>query len=387
MLLERLARRALLGLLGVAAIGAGVLVAKPAADEKVATNTGVDPSFVAVVYRVCGSDEDCIKERLSPSANSAPTQTVEAVLALFDTPDAPSTGCHWALHLVGQILKPRTLRGDTLGLGSLWLSCGSAVLHGAFEDISLEGDVTSVGEKAFALCVDGVLEKDLVGHCFHPIGHTVEMNLPGSLETPYLFDAERACIAGAWRYRDISPGGAALKACVSGAHMRHRDTVFRDARGVRRGVDEDWSDALPQCRMSLLPYACITLYMEDVAGGDPTGVASAQMLAWCRSSQAGVDEVCAYFFGLSLASRTDTTIEPVSIAACSRTLPLDGRIGLACLRGLLDDVGADDGTLEALCRSDALDSASCLDLATYSVEYPPLEDVETLIERRAASGG
>jgi hypothetical protein len=333
-------------------------------------------STVRSVYRACGLDEDCIKGSLEDVVNTTPAEAVQATLALFETPAAPAPGCHWALHLLGQVLKERTRSGDDLDLSSHWHVCGYAVLHGAFEDVPLEGSVAEMGRTAFDLCLNGVLEDERIGQCFHPIGHTLEMNLPGSTTAPYLVHAEAACASGAWSARTSITPEAALKACVSGAHMRHRDGALRAAGGVDL-VGEDHAQALPQCEHSLLPYACITLYMEDAfAGwrGASTGDAG-RLLEWCVTKSPEAGDVCGYFFGLALgnANRSSGVGAP-EMCASFETLP--ERVRLACLRGLFERSGQDQ---TSFCGRVAKLALSCEDVIELSPQYPKLERPESLL--------
>ena len=367
---------------GLLALGGGYAAATLPGGSGRTSGTGASEDverFVRSVYRACGLDEECIKSGLEEVANKAPAEAVQALLALFETPAAPAPGCHWALHLLGQTLKERTRGGEDLGLREHWHVCGYAVLHGAFEDVPLEGSVEEMGRAAFDLCLNGVLEGERIGQCFHPIGHTLEMNLPGSTAAPYLVHAEAACASGAWSARTAITPEAALRACVSGAHMRHRDSVIRPSG--RTGFSGELPEALPQCGHSLLPYACITLYMEDAFAdrrGASTGDAG-RLLEWCvlKSPEAG--EVCGYFFGLALgnANRSIGTNAP-EVCGSFETLP--ERVRLACLRGLFERTEQDQ---TSFCERVSELGLSCEHVIEFSPQYPKLEGPESLL---AAAG-
>lgn len=375
-----LSRRVLapLAAAGFAALAAGFLVASLPGSDRGAATTRTSPnleSTVRGVYRVCGLDEACIKSSLDEIVNTAPAEAVQATLTLFETPAAPAPGCHWALHLLGQTLKERTRGGENLGLSEYWHVCGYAVLHGAFEDVPLEGSVAEMGRTAFDLCLNGVLEGERIGQCFHPIGHTLEMNLPGSMTAPYLVHVEAACASGAWHARTAITPEAALKACVSGAHMRHRDGALRAAGGGDLGGDP--AKALPQCEHSLLPYACITLYMEDALAGrrGASTDGAGRLLEWCATKSPEAREVCGYFFGLALgnANRSSGVGAP-EVCGSFETLP--ERVRLACLRGLFERSGQDQ---TSFCGRVAKFALSCEDVIELSPQYPKLERPESLL--------
>ena len=332
---------------------------------------------IAAIYRACGSDGECIKRQVRGAAERDPRGVIEAVLALSSRPDAPPAGCHWAMHLIGQVLEARTLAGDDLGIDDLWSVCGYAVLHGAYEELDIAGETDDVGRQAFALCLNGTLSGNLVGQCFHPIGHSIERNLAGSRDEPWLHAAERACAAGAWHVRDALRPETALKACVSGAHMRHRDNV------VLPGSDRPWigsenpADVLPECANSLLPYACITLYIEDALGrSTPEGKsAAARLLAWCVELDPEAAQVCGYFYGNALRGDTRRPVDDAVIDACDDAGQLGPGVDLACLRGVLDRTDVRGGLdREGFCAAVARRGGSCEPVTEFTVTYPELPD-------------
>lgn len=337
------------------------------------------PSRIVAAYRACAEDERCIKNQLSAAVNASPTEAVVVVRDLYSEPPVGGQGCHWALHLVGQMLKPRILAGDTLGLGDLWAACGYAVLHGAYEDLPLDGDVRTIGRKAFAACANGTLERERVGQCFHPIGHTIEMNLPAGTGAPHLLLAEAACAEGAWSIADETTTGTALKACVSGAHMRHRDTQVRPGSSLRRSDSGTWDDALPQCSVSLFPYACATLYMENVATDGPDRAAEGRsLLAWCVTKSPEAAEVCGYFYGMSV-NRVDPLATRGALAALCEIPDTDEQVILACMRGVLDDLGSVPGRSPVPQTDDCpsgVAAARCAAAALFTVTYPALRTLD-----------
>lgn len=336
-------------------------------------------SHISAAYRACAEDESCIKDQLSATVNASPTEAVAVVRDLYSKPPASGQGCHWALHLVGQMLKPRILAGDTLELGDLWATCGYAVLHGAYEDLPLDGDVRTIGRKAFAACANGTLERERVGQCFHPIGHTIEMNLPAGVGAPHLLLAEAACAEGAWSIADKTTTGTALKACVSGAHMRHRDAQVRPGSSLRRSDSGTWDDALPQCSVSLFPYACATLYMENVATDGPDRAAEGRsLLAWCVEKSPEAAEVCGYFYGMNV-NRIDPLAARSALVALCEIPDTDERVLLACMRGVLDDLGSVPGRSPVPQTGDcpAGEGATrCAAAASFTVTYPTLRTLD-----------
>lgn len=338
--------------------------------------------LIPAVYAACGSDETCIMKGVSEAANTDPSGAVDAVLAMFETPQAPRAGCHWAMHLLGQTLKPRTRAGEQLGLTGRWHVCGYAVLHGAFEDVPLEGDTRTIGRAAFDVCLNGVLEGPLVGQCFHAIGHTVEMNLPGVLGEPYLRGAEAACIEGAWHARTSMDTAAALKACVSGAHMRHRDNAVKPSGRLTVANGQEPSLVLPQCTNSLVPYACVTLYMEDAFAA---GVSSAaeELLAWCAQTSPSATEVCGYFFGLA-ARGVPGRGAAEAINACTRNTNLTQGTQLACLRGVLERSSGEpliDSPDTAYCQAVESLELGCAEIREFMPAYPDLTALNETLER------
>lgn len=369
---------------GLLAVGGG-LFAAVAGETGNGNPLGVaEPETVLpAVYAACGADETCIKNGIAETVNAAPAASVDTVLAMFDSVDAPMPGCHWAMHLLGQTLKARTRAGDDLGLQGRWHVCGYAVLHGAFEDVPLEGDVRSIGRDAFDICLNGVLEGPLVGQCFHAIGHTVELNLPGSSGHPYLLHAEAACVEGAWHARTTITSEAALKACVSGAHMRHRDTVIKPSGRPTVATGDDPAAALPQCEHSLVAYACMTLYMEDAftAGADQ---AASDLLLWCAAKRPDASEVCGYFYGLA-ARGTPGRDANTARTACTQAKDLTTGTRLACLRGVLERDG-NASTLDATgayCQAVEELGIPCSQIRDFTPTYPKLL---TLDDALAAAG-
>lgn len=371
----------LLSAAGFLAIGGGLLGAVVGGTGRGNPIDTAEPAkALPAVYAACGTDETCIKNGISETVNAEPGASVDAVLAMFETTGAPRPGCHWAMHLLGQTLKPRTRAGDDLGLEGRWHVCGYAVLHGAFEDVPLEGDVRSIGRDAFDICLNGVLEDPLVGQCFHPIGHTIEMNLPGSSGHPYLLRAEAACIEGAWNARAAMTTQAALKACVSGAHMRHRDTVVKPSGRSTVAQNEDLAVLLPQCENSLVAYACITLYMED-AFAARADAAAADLLAWCAEKSPDATEVCGYFYGLA-ARGVPGRSTAAAVDACTRETDLSSTTRLACLQGVLERSG-DETPLDtpgtAFCQSVEELGLSCAQIREFMPAYPELVPLDTVL--------
>jgi len=360
---------------GVALLAGGQTRPSPGAE----TDPTDARDRIVAAYRACAEDERCIKDQLSATVNASPTEAVVVVRDLYSEANAGGQGCHWALHLVGQMLKPRILAGDTLGLDALWASCGYAVLHGAYEDLPLDGDVRTIGRKAFAACANGTLERERVGQCFHPIGHTIEMNLPAGAGAPHLFLAEAACAEGAWSIADETTTGTALKACVSGAHMRHRDTQIRPGSSLRRSDSGTWDDALPQCSVSLFPYACATLYMENVVTDGPDRVAEGRsLLAWCVEKSPEAAEVCGYFYGMNL-NRIDPFATRGTLVALCEIPDTDERVILACIRGVLDDLGNVPGRSPVPQTDDCPTgegAARCAAAASFTVTYPALRALD-----------
>lgn len=329
-------------------------------------------SAIPAIYATCGTNEECIKTGIAGIANSDPAGSVDAVLALFDSPStAPRPGCHWAMHLLGQTLKSRTRSGESIGLDGRWHLCGYAVLHGAFEDIPLNGDASAVGKTAFGICLSGVIEKSMEGQCFHAIGHTVGMNLAPTASEPHLVRAETACAWGAWDFRDKVSAGMALKACVSGAHMRYRDTVLKPsgARVVSEGRPQ--GEVLPQCEVSMFAYACITLYMED-AFAARSYAAAGDLLEWCNRKSPDAVEVCGFFYGLAARWLPNDGVR-AALAFCVGNPELTSGTHRSCLRGLLESGG--DGPTGGFKRTEHCAVAeslgwSCAESESFVPTYP-----------------
>lgn len=364
------------------AVGGGWLVSQLTGEKDATRLKASAPALLLpAVYAACGADETCVKNGIAETVNADPAGSVDAVLALFETPQAPRGGCHWAMHLLGQTLKPRTRAGEELGLDGRWHVCGYAVLHGAFEDVPLEGDTRTIGRAAFDVCLNGVLEGPLVGQCFHAIGHTIEMNLPGTTGEPYLRRAEAACIEGAWHARTRMDTEAPLKACVSGAHMRHRDTVIKPRGGRVVPDGEDPAALLPQCANSLVPYACMTLYMEDAFNTGAHAVAE-DLLAWCARSSPSATEVCGYFHGLA-ARGIPGRDTGEAIGTCTRNTDLTQGTRLACLLGVLERSGGEPLLIpgSAYCQAvESLDMA-CAEIRGFNPDYPELVSLEETLRR------
>jgi hypothetical protein len=386
----RTPRRPLRLILGAAllSVAGGILVALGRSPTETPPPSNPDAvERIAATYRACGQDDDCITGRLSSIVNAEPVEAVTTVRDLFAGPTTNGEGCHWALHLVGQMLKPRILTGDKLGLGDLWSSCGYAVLHGAFEDIPLDGGVRDIGREAFAVCVNGVLERERVGQCYHPIGHTIEMNLPADIGAPHLLLAEAACAEGAWSVAGTYPTATGLKACVSGAHMRHRDAVVRPGNSLARDAGQTWGDVLPQCERSLFPYACITLYMENVLPGpDEEATTERQSLRdWCVDTSPEAAEVCGYFYGMTLDRAAPFAGKEVLVPLCAGGGAAE-RVVLSCIRGVLDDLGGVPGRSatpqESVCDQVGTLAETCREAARIAVTYPPLASLEENLLRR-----
>lgn len=365
---------------GLLSVGGGLL-ATLVRDASGTPGAAAPDVLLPAVYAACGTDETCIKSGISATVNADPGAAVDAVLAMFETTGAPTPGCHWALHLLGQTLKPRTRAGEELGLDGRWHVCGYAVLHGAFEDVPLEGDTRTIGRAAFDVCLNGVLEGPLVGQCFHAIGHTIEMNLPGATGKPYLRRAEAACIEGAWYARTRMDTAAALKACVSGAHMRHRDTVVKPAGGRVVADGENPAALLPQCGDSLVPYACMTLYMEDAFNAGAHAAAE-NLLAWCALTSPEATEVCGHFYGLAARGipgrETDEAVD-----ACTLNADLTTGTRLACLLGVLERSGDEPLLTPGSAYCQAVESLylTCAEVRGFVPDYPALVSLEETLRR------
>lgn len=397
----------LLTLLGaVLATAGGVLVSNSAGGSRAEPRAGLsvqaDADYIAAVYRGCGEDENCIKSRIEEMVNSDPLGSVKAVLQMFEGQAVPHVGCHWAMHLVGQILKPRTLAGERFDLGRLWLSCNAAPLHGAYESFDIDGDPATVGKKVFEICYGSGFDASIRGHCFHPVGHSVLLSLPAAEDGTYLEQAELACIEGAWANRNYYKQGNGLTgnvagemgACLGGAHMGYRDDIVRRTGRPSLAEGQSWLEVLPQCNYSLLPYSCITLYFDDLLSQkDTEGTSQAlQLLSWCLERGVETKDLCAYFFGLSLVGSYQEPLSSRILQVCMDAAPVGDRTRLACMRGVLDELDTEISSREPVeqefCRVLAETpgaGVSCEETLGFSLRYPQLRSPAKLVVERDAA--
>jgi hypothetical protein len=391
---------------------AGGVVARNAAEEARVGEGSVasgraDPAYIAAVYRGCGGNEECVKSRIEDMVNADPLGSVEAVLRIFEGQAVPHVGCHWAMHLVGQILKPRTLAGERFDFGRLWLSCNAAPLHGAYESLEIPGDPATAGRKAFDICYQSGFDSTVRGHCFHPIGHSLLTNLPAAEDGTYLNRAETACIEGALANQDrivlSERRGQArnvageMLACLGGVHMGYRDNVVRQVGKSSGSNGASWEEVLPQCQYSLLPYGCITLYFDDLLyRKEPASTARAiDLLRWCTERSTGAGDSCPYFFGLSLVGSYQEPLSPRILEVCLAAAPAGDRVRLACMRGVLDELDTEISSREPVeqefCRVLAATpdaGVPCDDVLGFVLEYPRMRPLNELVaERDAANSG
>jgi len=407
-------RRTTLLLLVLAGLlsGVGGVVARNSVGDKGTTpyrrtdTEQADAAYIAAVYRGCGGNEECVKSRIENMVNADPLGSVEAVLKMFEGQAVAHVGCHWEMHLIGQILKPRTLAGERFELGRLWLSCNAAPLHGAYESLDIEGDPAVAGRKAFDLCYDSGFDDTVLGHCFHPIGHTLLLNLPADEGGRYLEAVETACIEGAWANLSRFSGGASnvggpvvnvagnMLACLGGAHMGYRDNV---ARQVGESSDKEgatWEDVLPQCHYSLLPYGCITLYFDDLLyhKEEASTRRVLDLLRWCNERSTGAGDSCPYFFGLSLVGSYQEPMSSRLLQVCMDAAPAGDRVRVACMRGVLDELDTEISSREPVeqefCRileETPGTGVACEDILEFSMVYPRVLPLQDLVTARDAA--
>lgn len=390
--------------------GVGGVVARSSLDDRGTASdrrTGTeqaDAAYIAAVYRGCGGNEECVKSRIEGMVNADPIGSVEAVLEMFEGQAVAHVGCHWAMHLVGQILKPRTLAGERFELGRLWLSCNAAPLHGAYESLDIEGDPAVAGKKAFDLCYDSGFDATVLGHCFHPIGHTLLLNLPADEGGDYLEAAETACVEGAWanrdRFADVKPGEPAgnvagnMLACLGGAHMGYRDNVARQVGESSDTEGATWEDVLPQCHHSLLPYGCITLYFDDLLyhKEEASTRRAIDLLRWCNERSTGAGDSCPYFFGLSLVGSYQEPMSSRLLQVCMDAAPAGDRVRNACMRGVLDELDTEISSREpveqefcGVLEKTPGAGATCEDILEFSMTYPRILPLQELVTARDAA--
>lgn len=135
----------LISLATAIAVGGGWLVSQ-LTGEKAATRleASAPALLLPAVYAACGTDETCVKNGIAETVNANPAGSVDTVLGLFETPQAPRGGCHWAMRLLGQTLKPRTRVGEKRGLDGLWHVCEYAVLLSEIREISKRSERLAV---------------------------------------------------------------------------------------------------------------------------------------------------------------------------------------------------------------------------------------------------
>ena len=297
--------------------------------------TAADKDFIVESYKKCGSDKKCIKTRIQKMVNVDPLGSVKAVLSMFENEETMHSECHTAMHLVGQLLKPRTLAGDDLGLGRYWISCNAAILHGAYENSELLGTPAEQGLEAYQMCYS--LPNDMSGHCMHPIGHTVAINLPAE-DDSYMQRAEYACAAGAWGMQGTWANPSVLSACLSGVHMNYRDNYITEEEKILH-PGQPAEEAFPQCAASLFAWACFIIYYEPTLWqhNEWSLAEGKRLFELCRDDTSGASGVCAHAFGLALVA---TYLEPMSTEMVS--LCMDDKVFTDletefCLKGLLDE--------------------------------------------------
>ncbi len=297
--------------------------------------TAADREFIVESYTKCKLDKDCIKTRIEKMVEVDPLGSVLAVLSMFDNPETMHSECHWAMHLIGQLLKPRTLAGDRLDLGRYWISCNAAILHGAYENSELAGTPAEQGAEAYQMCFS--LDDSISGHCMHPIGHTLAINMPAE-GAAYMQRAEYACAAGMWEIKKTWKNPAIFSACLSGVHMNYRDNYLKgDERILRPG--ESVESAFPQCAASMFAWGCAFVYYEATLfqKTDQALVDAKRIFEYCRDSDPTASGVCAYFFGLGIVASYLDSLSPEIVSYCiDRSLFTEQEVNL-CLKGILDE--------------------------------------------------
>lgn len=298
--------------------------------------TQADAAFIVASFDKCGSDKECVKTRIRQMVNVDPVGSVSAVLSMFGDKATAHSECHWAMHLLGEILKPRTLAGEHMNLGEYWISCNAAILHGAYETSKLPGTPAEQGLEAYEMCF--VLPNEYSGHCTHPIGHTLAENLPADGDA-FMQRAEYACASGAWHIRARWGNPGILSACLSGVHMNYRDNYVIDRERRILHPDQSPEQAFPQCADSLLPWGCYPLYYEETLWQrtEESVTDAKRLFAACRESASDAGDVCAFLFGIAFVA---TYLEPMSPQMASRCLDRElftEREVDVCLKGMLEE--------------------------------------------------
>ena len=299
------------------------------------TGDRADRKFIVESYKKCKQDKDCIKTRIKKMVEVDPLGSVLAVLSMFDNRETMHSECHWSMHLIGQILKPRTLAGDRLDLGRYWISCNAAILHGAYENSELAGTPAEQGEEAYRMCFS--LDNSISGHCMHPIGHTLAINLPAE-GAAYMQRAEYACAAGAWAVRETWKNPAIFSACLNGVHMNYRDNYLKDDERILH-PGESVESAFPQCAASLFPWGCAFLYYEATLfpKTDQALTDAKRIFTYCRDSDPLASGVCAYFFGLAIVVSYLHVMSPDILSHCIDRSVFTEQETNICLMGVLDE--------------------------------------------------
>jgi hypothetical protein len=198
----------------------------------------------------------CVRASAAALPSDAPLGEVVASTASVFAKSSTAL-CHDMMHALGQTVSSRITGDPGLTIGQNWSLCGNGFLHGVFEYLELperDPDVT-----AFDFCgrPEFVGRSDLLGNCWHALGHSLYRFFDGLAEP-----AAGACVSGSKSSKSAWPQSA----CLSGVYMSDYDLRFSPNRKL--APDESVVSLLDHCREATGPQLCASFFSFSARVGE-----------------------------------------------------------------------------------------------------------------------
>jgi hypothetical protein len=228
---------------------------------------------VADMLTRCGVEKPCLRQETIDivSAFGAEAAT-DATLTLFRENPSTRPPCHTYMHILGGSLTSRVVRGDIPDVGTAWTECGAGLIHGAFENISVDGNDARKLADVLELCEADAFSSapDRYHACIHAVGHGVHTGVGGDIPRGELVCAEAL----------DRPEFATNNPCLAGVYMADRDGRLATVAAPEH-VD-GWTELLSHCRESPQPATCAMAYAEIFVRGSENAATS--YLDWCLAA-------------------------------------------------------------------------------------------------------
>lgn len=303
---------------------------------------GAAQRAITEVLERCDGEEACLIDGTADVVSTFGASSVaRATTSLYRESPETRPPCHQYMHLLGAHLTATVGTGDIPTLGDAWTDCGAGLIHGAFENIPLDGGDSQLLGEVVGLCKLTEFSSTLERYhsCIHAVGHAISTEVGGDLAR-----GEVLCSSVG-----TDPSFALNNPCLAGIYM-----VDRDTRVARLPVPTDpagWSALLAHCGKSPQPTTCSTSYAELSTRGDERTALS--YLDWCLTTT-GDETICTRLLGQGATFEQTRVGGTIDLGVCTRGARDRGIAADGCHAGARNALSArgtaPDALPAALCR-------------------------------------